>query len=63
MIEKLKIDHKSMEMEIEKFRAERKIYYNNLNGIEVLKRDISDKLADKNHIIDQLTAQLRTVER
>jgi len=30
-----------MEMEIEKFRSERKTYYNNLNNIEILKREIS----------------------
>jgi hypothetical protein len=31
LVEKLKIDNKSMEMEIDRFRGERKIYYHNIH--------------------------------
>ena len=59
MVEKLKIDNKSMEMEIEKFRSERKTYYNNLNNIEILKREISEKMAEKSNSYDELAQKYR----
>lgn len=48
-------------MEISKFRGERKVYYNNLNNIETLKRDISTQLAEKNSLIDELSNKLRKI--
>ena len=63
LVEKLKIDNKSMEMEIDKFRAERKVYYNNLNNIEALKRDIAEKMADKTNTLEEVASRLRKLER
>jgi len=61
LIEKLKIDNSSMEMEINRFRSERKVYYNNLNNIDSLKNDLTHQMADKNKTIDQLSSQLRRI--
>lgn len=59
LVEKLKIDNKSMEMEIDKFRAERKVYYSNLNNIEALKRDIAEKMADKSNALEEVAGRHR----
>lgn len=63
LVEKLKIDNKSMEMEIDKFRAERKVYYSNLNNIEALKRDIAEKMADKSSTLEEVASKHRKLER
>lgn len=52
-----------MEMEIDKFRGERKVYYNNLNNIEALKRDIAEKMADKSTTLEEISARYRKLER
>lgn len=50
-----------MEMEIDKFKSERKSYYTNLSNIEAIKQDISKQIAEKNTHIDDLANKLRKV--
>ena len=62
-MEKLKIDNKSMEMELDKFKSERKIYHNNINNIELLKRELAEKMAEKNVLLEETINKLRKLER
>ena len=52
-----------MEMEIQQFRNERKIYYNNINNIETLRRNLTTQINEKSNIIDELNSTLRKLER
>lgn len=62
-MEKLKIDNKSMEMELDKFKSERKIYHNNINNIELLKRELAEKMAEKSALFEEAAGKLRKLER
>ena len=43
----MKIDNKSMEMEIESFRRDRRTYSHNISSIEALKHDITNQIKEK----------------
>lgn len=62
-LDKLRIDNKSMEMEIDKFRNERRVYYNKLNEIDSLKKEIGQELAEKNSLIEESNSKMKKLER
>ena len=63
LVEKMRLEHKSKEMEINNFRIERRFYNRDLNSIEALRHDLTNKIKERTQTIEDLEAQLRALHR